>query len=341
MTRVTAERSAQVAVLGAGSWGTALAHLLLRNGHRVALWSFEEEIVAGIRDHHRNPVYLAEIELPSELVVSTRIEEVVRGAEVVISVTPSQFVRKVLQDAAQHLAADAIVVSASKGIEVQTLSRMDQVIADVLPGVRSDRIIVLSGPSFAREVAAGKPTAVVAAGASAEACAEVQRILSGPAFRVYTSRDSIGLEVGGAVKNVIAIAAGISDGLRLGHNAKAALITRGVAEMARLGVAMGAEAETFYGLAGVGDLVLTCTGELSRNRSVGERIGRGESLKEILADMRSVAEGVATAPAIQALARRYGIETPIVDQVCAILEGRTGPSEAVRDLLVREATTEF
>jgi len=297
--------------------------------------------VAGIRDHHRNPVYLPEIELSADLVVSSRIEEVVRGAEVLVSVTPAQFVRRVLQDAAQYLTPNAIVVSASKGIEVQTLSRMDQIITEVLPGVLSDRIVVLSGPSFAREVAQGKPTAVVAAGASAEACAEVQRVFSGPAFRVYTSRDSIGLEVGGAVKNVIALAAGISDGLGLGHNAKAALITRGVAEMARLGVAMGAEAETFYGLAGVGDLVLTCTGELSRNRAVGERIGRGDSLKEILSDMRSVAEGVATAPAIQALARRFGVETPIVDQVCAILEGRTGPSEAVRELLVREATTEF
>jgi glycerol-3-phosphate dehydrogenase (NAD(P)+) len=246
-----------------------------------------------------------------------------------------------MEEASPHIPKDALVVSASKGIEVQTLFRMDEVIAAVLPERSAERIVVVSGPSFAREVAEGKPSAVVAAGASADGCAEVQRIFSGPAFRVYTSRDAIGVEVGGAVKNVIALAAGISDGLGLGHNAKAALITRGVAEMARFGVAMGAEAETFYGLAGVGDLVLTCTGELSRNRAVGERLGRGESLRAILAEMRAVAEGVATAPAIRSLARRHEVETPIVDQVCAILEEQTAPREAVQELLLRRATTEF
>jgi len=335
------ERPRRVAVLGAGSWGTALSHLLLRHGHQVSLWSFEDEVVRGIRETGRNPVYLPEVDLPADLIVSGRMDEVVREAEVVVSVTPAQFVRRVMEEAIATLDPGAIIVSASKGIEVDTLLRMDEIIHQILAPGSADRIVILSGPSFAREVAEGKPTAVVAAGKSAQACEKIQNIFSGPTFRVYTSRDTIGLEIGGAAKNVVALAAGISDGLGLGHNAKAALITRGVAEMSRLGVALGAEAETFYGLAGVGDLVLTCTGELSRNRAVGERIGRGEPLTHILATMRSVAEGVGTAPAIRALAQRHGVETPIVDQVCAILDERTAPGEAVRELLLRRATTEF
>lgn len=341
MTSSNTDRKVRIGILGAGSWGTALSLLLLRNGHDVSLWSYEEKVVRGIRETRRNPLYLPEVDLPGELVASTSIEDVVEGAEVVISVTPAQFVRKVMRDASTFIDRSALVVSASKGIEVRSLARMDEVISDSLPGVGGERIVVISGPSFAREVADGKPTAIVAAGVDETACIEVQRILSGPTFRVYTSSDAVGLEIGGAVKNVIALAAGISDGLGLGHNAKAALITRGVAEMARLGVAMGADAETFYGLAGVGDLVLTCTGELSRNRAVGERLGRGESLAEILEQMSSVAEGVATAPAILELAVRHGVETPIVEQVCAILEGGTDPDEAVRELLLRRATTEF
>jgi len=326
----------KVAVIGAGSWGTAIAHLLRRNGHEVSLWSHEEEVVRAIRTTGTNAVYLPGIPMPEGILVSTALEEVLRGAQLVVSASPSQFVAGVMEVAAPHLLEEAIVVSASKGIETTSLRRMDEVLNDVLPLPNRSRLVVLSGPSFALEVARGMPTVVVAASRDREAAGVVQRTFGARDFRVYTHTDVVGVELGGAIKNVVAIAAGVVVGLGLGQNTLAALITRGLAEMTRLGVALGAEAVTFSGLAGLGDLVLTCTGGLSRNRGVGVRLGQGESLDEILGEMRAVAEGVRTTVAVRDLALRHGVEMPIVEQVYAILHGTRSPRVAVDELMMRE-----
>jgi glycerol-3-phosphate dehydrogenase (NAD(P)+) len=332
--------SIRAAVVGAGSWGTALALLLDRNGHEVRLWSHNPHVVDEIDEHGENRSYLPGIQVPSSVSVVTDMASALEGAQVVVSVTPSQYVGEVMARAAAHLEPDALVVSASKGIEVSTLRRMDQVLADLLPTSCHDRLSVLSGPSFAIEVAEQRPTAVVAASRSREARLRTQEIFSSRNFRVYTNPDVIGVELGGAVKNVIALAAGVAAGLELGRNTQAALITRGLAEMTRLGSALGAKPSTFSGLAGMGDLVLTCTGEISRNRTVGSRLGRGEALDDILADMRAVAEGVRTAPAVLALARKEGVEMPIASQVCRMLDGEVKPRSAVEELMTRDPKPE-
>jgi glycerol-3-phosphate dehydrogenase (NAD(P)+) len=326
-------------VVGAGAWGTALAKVLSDAGHDVRLWSFEEDVARSINERGENP-YLPGIELPKKLAAEAQLGPALRGAELVVSVSPSQVVRQVMTEASAFIEPDALVVSASKGIELGTLLRMDQVLTEVLPTSLSGRLSVLSGPSFAREVATGAPTAVVAASATQEAAARVQGAFQTPWFRVYTNLDVIGVELGGALKNVVALAAGMTAGLGYGHNTMAALITRGLAEMTRLGVALGARQATFYGLAGMGDLVLTCTGSLSRNRTVGFRLGQGEALDEILADMTAVAEGVKTAPGVRELARRHGVEMPIAEQVCAIVEEGRSPREALRALMEREPKPE-
>ncbi len=330
----------RAAVVGAGSWGTALAQLLHRNGHRVSLWTFEEKVARQIRKEGENSTYLPGVVLSPEIQVSSDLEETVSAAELVVSVSPAQHVGEVMGKAAPYLSEDALVVTASKGIEIKTLRRMDEVLNPLLSPPAAERLSVISGPSFAVEVARGLPTAVVAASRSLDARLSVQAIFSSTSFRVYTNSDVLGVELGGALKNVIALAAGVSAGLDFGHNTQAALITRGLAEITRLGVAMGAEAATFYGLAGMGDLVLTCTGDLSRNRGVGVRLGKGEDLSDILASMNAVVEGVRTAPAVHALARRYEVEMPIVDQVCAILEDGKSPRAAVQDLLLRDPKPE-
>jgi glycerol-3-phosphate dehydrogenase (NAD(P)+) len=327
-------------VVGAGSWGTALALVLHRNGHPVRLWSYEAEVARAIREEGENRAYLAGVPVPRDIQVSTDLGKALEGAELVVSVTPAQFVAKVMGEAAPHLDPDTIVVSASKGIEIGTLRRVDEVLASILPSRAAERLVILSGPSFALEVAKETPTAVVAASASEEARVAVQRAFVSPTFRVYTNADVVGVGLSGALKNVVAIAAGVCAGLDFGHNTQAALITRGLAEMTRLGVAMGAQPSTFYGLAGIGDLVLTCTGELSRNRTTGFRIGRGESVAAILADTRSVVEGVLTTPAAHALAKREGVEMPIVEQMNAILGGGKPPREAVQELMLRDPKPE-
>jgi glycerol-3-phosphate dehydrogenase (NAD(P)+) len=326
-------------VVGAGAWGTALATVLARNGHDVRIWSYEGDVARSIDEERVNP-YLEGVQLPDGIRAETDLATAVRGAELVVSASPSQFVRKVMAAAAPHLDAGALVLSASKGIELGTLLRMDEVLASVLPAPAMERFCVLSGPSFALEVGRGAPTAVVIASHDAESGVRARDLFQTPTFRVYTSQDVIGVEVSGAIKNVIALAAGVSDGLGYGHNTLAALITRGLAEMTRLGLAVGAERATFYGLAGLGDLVLTCTGGLSRNRTVGYRLGAGESLELILRDMSAVAEGVKTTEAVYQLATRHGVEMPITEQMYAILyEGRT-PSEALRALMSRDAKPE-
>ena len=325
----------RVAVVGAGSWGTSLAAVLAKNGHEVVLWAREPDVVQQITDGHENRRFLPGIRLPDTLRVTGDLAAAFSRAEVAVNVVPSQFAGRVMADAAPHVGEGCQLVSASKGIETATLRRMDEVLLDALGERHMKGFTVLSGPSFAVEVAHEAPTAVVAASVDPDAAALVQRLFQNRYLRVYTNPDVVGVELGGALKNVIALAAGMSSGLGFGHNTLAALITRGLAEMARLGQAMGAQPTTFAGLAGMGDLVLTCSGELSRNRTVGVRLGRGESLASILEEMSAVAEGVKTAQAAHDLAQREGVEMPITSEVRAILVDGRDPREALWSLMQR------
>lgn len=332
--------SETVGVVGSGSWGTTLANLLAKKGHEVRLWSFEDEVTEAISRERENTVYLPGVPLDERLSATSDVAAAVAGADVVVSVSPSQHVRRVMADAVAALRDDVVVVSASKGIETRTLETMADVLVDVLPAALHRRISFLSGPSFATEVAQEHPTAVTVACRDGAIAARVQGLFQTEYFRVYTSHDVMGVELGGALKNVMALAAGMAAGLGLGHNTRAALITRGLAEMSRLGMALGASPLTFAGLAGMGDLILTCTGELSRNRTVGFALGQGRKLEEILGEMRMVAEGVETSRAAHALAEREGIEMPIVAEVHAVLfEGRSA-QEAVRNLMLRDPKPE-
>ncbi len=332
----------RIGVVGAGSWGTALADLLARIGHQVILWAYESELVERLRQNRENDLYLPGIALDPKLRFTGRFDEVAADRELVLMVPPSQLMRRVFIELLPYLPDDILLVSAAKGIENGSLMTMSQVLEEELARARCRaRLAFLSGPSFAREVARGLPTAVVAAAAVPESAATVQQVFSGERFRVYTNPDVIGVEFGGALKNVMALAAGIADGLGFGDNTRAALITRGLSEMTRLGVAAGARPLTFAGLAGMGDLVLTCTGDLSRNRSVGLELGRGRKLKEILAGMTMVAEGVKTTISTYQLARKLGVEAPITEQVYLILEEEKDPRHAVEDLLQRSLKAEY
>ena len=330
----------RVAVVGAGSWGTTLANLLSKKGADVTLWAYETDVAQAIQERHVNPVYLPDVPLSPTLRATTSLEQVVDGAAVILSVSPAQHVRKILSPVAAGVPNDTLVVSASKGIETSTLDTMAEVFDDIFPTGVAKRASFLSGPSFALEVAQEHPTAVAVASRSHEAAVETQQLFQTDYFRVYTNPDVRGVEIGGALKNVIALAAGMVDGLGFGHNTRAALITRGLAEMARLGTALGASPITFAGLAGMGDLILTCTGGLSRNRTVGVRLGKGERLAAILGDMKMVAEGVETSRAAHNLALREGIEMPIVSEVYRVLFEDKPAIEAVRDLMVREPKPE-
>ncbi len=327
-----------IAVLGAGSWGTALAVHLERAGHEVRLWARDAAVAASLQAEGVNRRYLPEIAVPSSVAVTSRMDEAVSGAAYVVAAVPSHGVRAVFRCAAGALRPDAIVVSGVKGLEERTLARMSQAIAEETGGVQP--VVVLSGPSFAAEVARGLPTAVLAASTCAAAARAVQEDFRGPAFRLYASDDVVGVEIGGALKNVIAIAAGAVEGLGLGTNALAALVTRGLAEISRLATAEGGRRETLAGLGGLGDLVLTCTGGLSRNRRVGVELGRGRALDEILSGMGTVAEGVRTTGAALALGERHGIELPIAAQMAAVLDGRASPREAVEALMLRKQKAE-
>lgn len=329
----------KVAVVGGGSWGTALSVHCARAGHEVVLWAREPEVVEGVNRERRNPLFLPEVTLPPGLTAEGDVAQAVSAAEVVFFVVPVQFARGVLREMKAALPRQAVLVSASKGIEVASLSRMDEVVAQELD-LEPERFVALSGPTFAREVAAGLPAAAVLAGRSPSSLRMLQEAFSTPSFRLYRSADVVGVELAGALKNVIAIAAGMATGLGLGHNALAALLTRGLHEIARLGVRLGGQPETFRGLAGMGDLVLTCTGALSRNRAVGERLGRGEPLEQVLSG-REVAEGVPTARAAAALARKNQVEMPITFAVEAILDQRLSPREAVTALMTRSLKEEL
>jgi glycerol-3-phosphate dehydrogenase (NAD(P)+) len=326
------------AVVGAGAWGTALADLLARNGHSVRLWAREPDVAESIASRHENRRFLSGVVLSGAIVATSVLGEAVCGADLLVLTSPSEHLRTVVASAAGMIQGGATLAVATKGIEPGTLAVMTQVAREATGGAHA--VVALSGPSFAAEVAAGQPTAIVAASATPEAAELVQRAFASRAFRVYTHPDALGVELGGALKNVMAVATGISDGLGLGNNSRAALVTRGLAEMTRLGVALGAQAATFAGLAGLGDLVLTCTGALSRNRAVGEAIGRGQTLAEAMAARETVAEGVVTARSALALARRTGVEMPIVRAVNRVLfEGRPA-RQAISDLMERELRAE-
>ncbi|MEO7275740.1 MAG: NAD(P)H-dependent glycerol-3-phosphate dehydrogenase [Vicinamibacterales bacterium] len=330
-------QSDAIAVLGAGSWGTALAVHLARSGHHVRLWARDAQAVRAMRDTRLNPRYLREVRLPDGLEPTDDAAAAVAGASSVVIAVPSHEVRGVVRSLRGAMPPDVILVSAAKGLESGSLRRMSQVIAEEAPQAP---VVVLSGPSFAVEVARGLPTAVVAASADASAAEHTQERFRGPSFRLYGSDDVAGVEIGGALKNVIAIAAGVVEGLGLGHNSMAALITRGLAELSRLAGAEGGRRETLAGLSGLGDLVLTCTGDLSRNRHVGLELGRGRTLQEVLAGMHTVAEGVRTTGAALALGERHRIELPITAQMAAVLEGRRSPAEAVEILMGRRQRPE-
>ena len=326
----------KIAVVGAGSWGTALAAHLRRRGDEVRLWAREPEVLAGIRDSGRNPFFLSDVDLPSGLQVSGDVNAVVDGVAVVLMAVPSEFVALTLKSIAR-LPAGAPVMSATKGFDPERHLRMTEVVAERFPEAG---VAALSGPTFAREVALGRPTAAVVASRDAALATRLQEAIGTREFRLYTNADVVGVEAGGALKNVMAIATGIADGLTLGENARAALITRGLAEITRLAVALGAQPATLAGLAGMGDLVLTCTGSLSRNRALGIALAKGSALERVEGETRMIAEGARTVRSALALARRHGVRLPICEEVAAVLFEGKSPATALTALLDRAPTRE-
>ncbi len=331
----------KIAVVGAGSWGTAIADLLACKGFQISLWVFEEEVRDQIEQFQENRLFLPNHRLSANISPSNDLSAVVSDKNLIIIVVPSHFVRPVTQKMAGHLSARTVMVSASKGIEQKTHLTMSGVIKENLTEVTEDRLAVISGPSFAKEVVQKMPTSVTVACKNSDSAAMVQHVFATPYFRVYTSDDTVGVELGGAVKNVIAIAAGMLDGLGLGLNARAALMTRGMTEIRRLGLDLGANPRTFTGLAGFGDLVLTCTGNLSRNYTVGIKLGRGKKLKEILTEMHMVAEGVKTAKSVYNLSRKLNVEMPICHLIYQILYEDVAPQKAVHQLMTRALKQEL
>jgi glycerol-3-phosphate dehydrogenase (NAD(P)+) len=327
----------RVGVIGAGSWGTTVASLAAVNTP-TTLWARRSDLVDTMRSTRENPDYLAGFELPGSLHVTDSIEEAVHDADVLVMAVPSHGFREIVHEAAPHLRPWVPVVSLSKGIERDTLMRMTEVVADEMPG---RPVGVMTGPNLAKEIMAGQPAASVVAIADETIAAELQRILTQPSLRVYTNPDVVGCEVAGVVKNVIAIAAGMAEGMAFGDNSRATLITRGLAEMSRLGVAMGGDPLTFAGLAGMGDLIATCSSRQSRNNSVGLALGRGTPIDEILASMNMVAEGVKSSPSVLELARRYGVEMPITEQVVAVCHEGLAAREALIALMTRSSKSEF
>jgi len=324
-----------LAIIGGGSWGTALAMVLAPRFEHVRLWVYESDLAQRMRSSRENDVYLPGFRLPANVDVHHELASVLDTAEIVLGVMPSHLARPLYREMAAYLSPVVHIVSATKGLETGTLLRVTEVIRQVIEPHFVPRVAVISGPTFAREVARGDPTALVVASTDPELAATIQSAFSGPTFRIYTSADPVGVEVGGAVKNVVAIGAGVCHGLGLGHNAIAALITRGLAEISRLALAMGGQPKTLAGLAGLGDLVLTCTGDLSRNRHVGLELAKGRKLDEIVDSMKMVAEGIKTTIATVDLARQYGVEMPIAQQMHAMLQLGRPPREAIRQLMER------
>jgi glycerol-3-phosphate dehydrogenase (NAD(P)+) len=330
----------KVGVVGAGNWGTAIADLLGKKGLSVDLWAYEKEVVDSIRENRKNSLYLKGYTLSNNIRPSNDLERVVTEKDILVTSVPSHFLRDIAQRISTRISQQTVIVSASKGIETRTHLTMSGVLKEVFADIPEKNITVLSGPSFAKEVADNTPTAVTVASMDTEVGRFVQHVFAAPYFRVYTSDDIIGVELGGAVKNIIAIAAGIVDGLGLGLNTRAALITRGLAEVGRLGLKLGANPHTFSGLAGIGDLLLTCTGALSRNHTVGKQIGAGKPLDEILSDMKMVAEGVRTAESVYNLCRRLDVDMPICRETYHILYENLSPKAALQRLMARDLKQE-
>lgn len=328
-------------VIGSGSFGTALSNVLAHNCDEVRLWGREPELASSINERHENTTYLPGIPLSHRIHATASLEEALEGAELVVSATPSQAMREVIKRALPHLPANVPIITVSKGIEIGSLKTMTEVLEDCLPEQYHPYVAVLSGPSFAKELARRMPTVVTIAAHWDKVAIKCQKSFATETFRSYTSQDVVGVQYGGALKNVIAIAAGISDGLGFGHNARAAIITRGLAEISRMAVRRGANPLTLSGLSGIGDLVLTCTGELSRNRTVGFELGKGRSLQDILKDMNQVAEGVKTAESARDLSRKLGVELPICDQVYSIIYENKNPRQAVVELMTRQSKPEI
>jgi glycerol-3-phosphate dehydrogenase (NAD(P)+) len=331
----------RAAVIGGGSWGTALATVLGNNGHEVTVWCHDAEVARGITERHENGKYLRGLQLPEQLRGSTDLGEALRGAELVVAVSPSHVTRKVMGEAVPHLPRTTPIVCASKGIENESLLTMNEVLEEVLPHEMHPYLCFLSGPSFAKETVQRMPTAVVIAATWERVAKAVQRTFSNDYFRCYTSNDVVGVELGGSLKNVCAIAAGIADGMGFGTNTRALIITRGLGELVQLAMKKGANPLTLSGLAGMGDLVLTCTGELSRNRAVGLELGRGKKIKEVLAGMNQVAEGVKTAKSVHDLAARLKLDLPIHEAIYRILYDDLDPKTAMTLLAARELKSEF
>lgn len=329
-----------VGVIGSGAWGTTLAILLARKGIAITLWEHNTERAAQMQQRRENTLLLPHFHFPDSLQVTEAIEEAVANKDLLLLVTPSQRMRENVQLLAPHLGAETLLVSASKGIEIASHKRMSEILAEELPAAQK-RIATLSGPNLSHEVAEGKPTAAVVASSEMEVAIRVRTLLSTNTFRVYSSKDVIGVELGGALKNIIAICAGITEGLGYGENAKAAIITRGLAEISRLGIAAGANPLTFLGLAGIGDLIATCSSPRSRNHQLGRRLASGEQLSDILQSTHSVAEGVSTTQAALELATRYNIEMPITQQLSLVLFKGLHPHKAVHELMMRDPKGEF
>lgn len=326
-----------IAVIGAGSWGTTLACLLADNGYDVTLWVYEKDLSDRIQSSRENDVFLPGYKVPDNLNISNDLEGALKNAKYILSVVPSQHTRAVFKDLVNVISEDSVIISASKGIETGTLLTVSEIFHELT----GKKVTAISGPSFAKEVIEKKPTAVTIASEDKEIGLNLQQLFSNDYFRVYTNTDVMGAELGGALKNVMAIASGISDGLGLGSSSRAALITRGLAEMTRLGVVMGAKEKTFGGLSGLGDLVLTCTGTLSRNYTVGHRLGKGEKLKDIVLNMKMVAEGVATSGSAYELAQKHSVEMPIVQQIYKVINEDKDPVDAVRELMTRTLKSEY
>lgn len=333
--------STKIGVVGSGSWGTTLADLLGRKGFNVDLWAFESEVIKQIKELRENKLFLPGISLSSNIYPSNDLSRVVSGKDLVLIVVPSHFMRKTSHEIAGYVSKDTIIVSASKGIENKTYLTMSGVLKETLPEIPEKHIVALSGPSFAREVASNVPTLVTVASKDKKTASFVQHIFATPLFRVYTNNDIVGVELGGSVKNVIAIASGMIDGLGFGLNTRAALITRGLTEIRRLGLKLGANPRTFTGLAGVGDLILTCTGELSRNYTVGKQLGLGKKLQDILSGMRMVAEGIKTTKSVYNLSRKIGVEMPISHEIYHILYDDASPKKAMHKLMTRDLKHEL
>ncbi len=335
------EKIDSISVIGAGSWGSAVAHLLATQGYPVMLWAFEPEVVASINHKHENSLFHPGIRLAKAIRCSASLPEVLQASALLVIAIPTQFIRSTLTAVAALLDPNKTIVSVSKGIENDSLMTVSQLLCDIQPKLRPEQIGVLSGPSFSREVLDGLPTAVSLACADGKRGKALQRIFHCNNFRTYLSHDVIGVEIGGAIKNVIAIGVGIADGLNFGFNARAGLITRSLAEITRLATKMGAEAKTLSGLAGMGDLLLTCTGDLSRNRRLGLAIGRGKSLATLLKESHMIVEGVETARSAHLLAKKHAVEMPIVEQVYQVLHEDKPPLQAVKELLARDPKFEF